>query len=77
MGVDGDSGAWIFESESWMPIGMIWGRQGAGAKTVTYFTPMSEIVADIKRKMGDDEVIIPHKKYDIDYKILLHNFTNS
>jgi len=59
IGVDGDSGAWIIDYNTNRLYGMLWGRHGEGAETLTYFTPIVEIIADIKEKMGDVEICLP------------------
>lgn len=59
LGVEGDSGAWIIARSTNQLHGMLWGRQGKGAGTVTYFTPTAEIVADIKEKLGEVDVHLP------------------
>ena len=58
IGVDGDSGALIVDAATEAVYGMLWGRHGDGATTVTLFTPMNEILADIKEMTGASTVEI-------------------
>jgi len=60
IGVDGDSGTWIIDSTTHQLYGVVWGRDGEGAKTVTYYTSMTEIIADMKERLGDPEIRLPH-----------------
>lgn len=53
IGVDGDSGALIVDEEKDTVYGMLWGRTGEGAATVTIFTPMEEIVQDIEAQTAE------------------------
>jgi hypothetical protein len=48
IGVDGDSGGLIVDEESNAVYGMLWGRTGEGPATVTIFTPMDELMRDIR-----------------------------
>ena len=59
IGVERDSGAWMIDMESNNLYGMLWGHHGEGPETMTYFTPMVEIVAHIKGKLGEVEIRLP------------------
>ncbi|TAQ87139.1 hypothetical protein B7494_g4554 [Chlorociboria aeruginascens] len=50
IGVDGDSGGLIIDQDSNAVYGMLWGRTGDGPTTMTLFTPMSEILSDIRER---------------------------
>ncbi|KAI9052982.1 hypothetical protein LZ554_003253 [Drepanopeziza brunnea f. sp. 'monogermtubi'] len=47
IGVEGDSGGLIVDEETHEVYGMLWGRVGRAASTVTLFTPIREILQDI------------------------------
>ncbi|EKD21636.1 uncharacterized protein L3040_004859 [Drepanopeziza brunnea f. sp. 'multigermtubi'] len=47
IGVEGDSGGLIVDEETHEVYGMLWGRVGGAALTVTLFTPIREILQDI------------------------------
>ncbi|KAI1812501.1 hypothetical protein GGS20DRAFT_578282 [Poronia punctata] len=54
IGVEGDSGAAIVDSDTNALIGQLWGRNkywGPGPR-ITYFTPISDIFDDIQEKCG-------------------------
>ncbi|KAI0514618.1 hypothetical protein F5B22DRAFT_636952 [Xylaria bambusicola] len=54
IGVEGDSGAAIIDSDTNALIGQLWGRNkywGPGPR-ITFFTPMSDIFDDIQEKCG-------------------------
>ncbi|KAI0205903.1 hypothetical protein F4808DRAFT_447842 [Astrocystis sublimbata] len=54
IGVEGDSGAAIMDSDTNALVGQLWGRNrywGPGPR-VTYFTPISDIFDDIQEKCG-------------------------
>ncbi|TGJ88002.1 hypothetical protein E0Z10_g706 [Xylaria hypoxylon] len=54
IGVEGDSGAAIVDSETNALVGQLWGRNkywGPGPR-ITYFTPISDIFDDIQEKCG-------------------------
>jgi hypothetical protein len=50
IGVEGDSGALIMDESTMEIYGMLWGRTGDGAATVTIFTPLWEIFEDIESR---------------------------
>lgn len=62
IGVDGDSGAWIVDRENGNLYGMAWGRDRIATDPITLFTPIGDIVADIKEMMGADEVTLPESQ---------------
>jgi hypothetical protein len=53
IGVDGDSGGLVIDEEDNAVYGMLWGRSGDGPATVTIFTPLMEILRDIRDRVGD------------------------
>ena len=52
IGVDGDSGGLIIDAKDNTVYGMLWGRTGDGPATITIFTPMLEILSDIRERIG-------------------------
>ncbi|KAL3418507.1 zinc finger protein 585a [Phlyctema vagabunda] len=58
IGVSGDSGSWILDKSTNAVYGMVWGRDGSGENTKTLFTPIEEIIADIKER-GVTTVSLP------------------
>ncbi|KAK4041986.1 hypothetical protein C8A01DRAFT_44964 [Parachaetomium inaequale] len=65
IGVPGDSGAWLIRRSDNAVVGLIWGRNyntGDPAERIrlTYFTPIVDILADVKQKYaGEQEVVLP------------------
>jgi hypothetical protein len=65
IGVPGDSGAWLMRRSDNGLVGLIWGRNhdsGDPQKRIrlTYFTPMVDILAEIKEKhTNGEEVALP------------------
>lgn len=58
IGVDGDSGSWIIGAGS-VIYGMVWARDRPNTNPITLFTPIEEIIADIKRKAGARHISLP------------------
>jgi hypothetical protein len=58
MGVDGDSGALIIDYVTSDLYGMLWGRIGDGPATVTLFTPIYDILSDIKEQTKSECYVI-------------------
>lgn len=56
IGVEGDSGALIVDQETDAVYGMLWGRSGDGPDTVTIFTPMTDIIHDVKERTKAEQV---------------------
>ena len=57
MGISGDSGAGLLDSETNTLVGQIWGRNkyfGDGVR-ITYFTPAMDVFQDIERLIGANE----------------------
>ncbi|RYP91164.1 hypothetical protein DL770_002726 [Monosporascus sp. CRB-9-2] len=55
IGVQGDSGAAVVDSETNALVGQVWGRNkyfGAGPRT-TFFTPILDVIDDIQEKCGE------------------------
>ncbi|KAG0652871.1 hypothetical protein D0Z07_0396 [Hyphodiscus hymeniophilus] len=50
IGVAGDSGALIVDEETNGVYGMLWGRTGGDSTTQTIFTPMKDLLRDIKAR---------------------------
>ncbi|PVH82192.1 hypothetical protein DL98DRAFT_514240 [Cadophora sp. DSE1049] len=59
MGVDGDSGSWIIGQEDDKIYGMVWGRDGSYQEPITLFTPIEDMLADIKETTGAKTVCLP------------------
>ncbi len=59
--MDGDSGAMIIDEVTHEIYGMLWGRTGAESDTVTFFTPICDILKDIREKIPGQPVIALHK----------------
>lgn len=53
IGVDGDSGALIVDEHTNEVYGMLWGRIGDDATTITLFTPITELLLDIEASMNE------------------------
>lgn len=62
IGVEGDSGALIVDEEDDGIYGMLWGRTGDGPATMTIFTPMREILRDIRERTGADMELLRGQK---------------
>ena len=58
IGVDGDSGAWIIDTHTGALYGMAWARDGI-SEPICLFSPIHEIVADIKERTGAKTVCLP------------------
>lgn len=57
IGVEGDSGAAVVDTETHALVGQIWGRNkyfGAGQR-ITFFTPVADIFDDIQEKCGQEK----------------------
>jgi len=54
IGVDGDSGAIIVDEDDDGIYGMLWARIGEGSMTMTLFTPVREMLQDIRERTGAD-----------------------
>lgn len=52
IGVDGDSGSWIIDRDSGALYGMVWGRDQVRKNPICLFSPIIDIVADIKERTG-------------------------
>jgi len=60
IGVQGDSGGLIVDEESDEVYGMLWGRSGDGPATVTLFTPMHDLMEDIRERVAMRHVSFIH-----------------
>ena len=58
IGVDGDSGSWIIDRDSSALYGMVWGRDRVKTNPICLFSPMVDIVADIKERTGELNVCL-------------------
>ena len=61
IGVDGDSGSWVIDRNSNALYGMVWARHGTGTRTICLFSPILDIIADIKERTGAKNVCLPGK----------------
>jgi hypothetical protein len=59
IGVDGDSGAWIIDRNFGYLYGMVWGRDRPTTNPICLFSPIEDIVADIKERTGAEIVCLP------------------
>ena len=59
IGVDGDSGSWVIDRENGAVYGMVWARDKVMTKPICLFSPMEEIVADIKERTGARHICLP------------------
>ncbi len=61
IGVDGDSGSWIFGSDGGI-FGMVWGRDRPQTNPITLLTPIEEIKEDIVQRLGAKVIRLPGQK---------------
>jgi hypothetical protein len=59
IGVDGDSGAWIIDQNTSAIYGMAWGRHRVTTRPICLFSPIKDIIEDIKEKMKVSTVFLP------------------
>ena len=59
IGVDGDSGAWIIGRNNGAVYGMVLGRHRASTRPICLFSPIKDIVEDIKEKLEVLSVCLP------------------
>lgn len=59
IGVDGDSGAWVVDASSKALYGMVWGRDRVRSNPICLFSPVLDVVADIKERMSAMSVVLP------------------
>ena len=59
MGVDGDSGSWIIDEHTKALYGMVWGRDRPRTQSLCLFSPMLDIISDIKQRTGATTVCLP------------------
>jgi hypothetical protein len=59
VGVDGDSGSWIIDQDTNALYGMVWGRDRIKTQPICLFSPILEIIEDIKERMGAKVVCLP------------------
>jgi len=59
IGVDGDSGAWIIDQDTNALYGMAWARDRIETEPICLFSPIEDIVADIKEITGAEVVCLP------------------
>jgi hypothetical protein len=59
IGVDGDSGAWIIDQNTAAIYGMAWGRHRVTTRPICLFSPIKDIIEDIKEKMKVSTVSLP------------------
>jgi hypothetical protein len=59
IGVDGDSGAWIIDQKNGAIYGMVWGRHRAATRPICLFSPIRDIIEDIKEKMKVSTICLP------------------
>lgn len=59
IGVDGDSGAWVIDQESAALYGMVWGRDRIHTDPICLFSPIMDVIADIKERSGAEKVTLP------------------
>jgi hypothetical protein len=59
IGVDGDSGSWIINEDTNALYGMVWGRDRPKTQPICLFSPMLDIIEDIKDRTGAKNVCLP------------------
>lgn len=59
IGVDGDSGSWIIDRDAGALYGMVWGRDRLRTNPICLFTPIVDIVEDIKERTNAIKVCLP------------------
>jgi hypothetical protein len=62
IGVDGDSGAWVTDRTSNALYGIVWGRDRVTSNPITLFSPILDVIADIKEVAGTQAVCLPREK---------------
>lgn len=67
IGVQGDSGSWIIDQESGALYGMVWGRHREKTDPICLFSPILDVIADIKERTGAKTICLPaDEKEDFD-----------
>jgi len=59
IGVDGDSGAWLIDRETGAVYGMVWGRDRPTTRPICLFSPIRDIVEDIRSMTGALNICLP------------------
>jgi hypothetical protein len=59
IGVDGDSGSWLIDRDSGALYWAVWGRDRIKTNPICLFSPITDVVADIKERNGAVTVVLP------------------
>jgi hypothetical protein len=59
IGVDGDSGSWLFDYDDDSVYGMVWGRDQPWSNPISLFSPIEDMLTDIKELMGAEMICLP------------------
>lgn len=59
IGVDGDSGSWLFDFYDDRVYGMVWGRDQPWSNPISLFSPIEDMLTDIKEFMGAEIICLP------------------